>query len=437
MGTNCNYHNNQKAIWSCDICARDFCNNCIKKPNEFEPPRCPLCRNQLHSMSIAGLTQPVLSKLLEYFVQSAITLKGIILWGFAIIFSLIPDSAAGNILFFVTAIFFIVTIYQFMLQMASNNKLLFQLDFSRQQELFNFLIIYIGGWLIFDSLYQNENKLTLAFLILSSLLIPAFTIVRLTEDSLSSSLSFRKVLDTIKVLKPNYFTPALTLSITVILSISCKGFLNNEDNLLISKTLVHGLLLHSVNAVFLTFGYLVYHHYYELGFSVCNTSLLDLNRKSPLSIFSEIEIFTKEKRLDEAKQELFNIIRNTPENLEAHKKLASILLQERSQPQFQKTLDIYLTDLINTGQQILAANCFHNIFKNNQKALPSSLDVVEVIVKHWFTPVNYKSAILLIEEFLKKNQGSIDCNALQNIHAEILAEFNNNTLDSKSFKQYS
>lgn len=57
----CRYHSTNPAVWQCDECCKDFCDNCIvviRQPGRAKEPRCPLCENRLTFLGTGHQAKP-------------------------------------------------------------------------------------------------------------------------------------------------------------------------------------------------------------------------------------------------------------------------------------------------------------------------------------------------------------------------------------------
>jgi len=345
----CKYHTQTPARWRCESCQINFCPACIKAPAAGVPP-CPVCKQELTSLGSGNLIKPFWARLREFFlyplhpapltVMLVLSVIAFLLWhipGWEIDIKLGVFPVPRNLIYALPFVFVFLKYAQSVLQetafgylkprplspeqLTENGMIVVKLLILY----FMYQAILIACLVLFGRMASQIAEYVLLFI------TPAAIMVLAMEDRLLKVLDPENVYSVISRIGAPYI---LLLIVIYPLSMARNTLIELLVGL-VSPTLGMSIIVFIYMYFLLILanmmGYLLYQHHEELGFDieVDIDALPDSNPKTREPEVSPelraVEILLHEGKTEEAAQQLADLIRNAPRDVEARERLLKLL----------------------------------------------------------------------------------------------------------------
>lgn len=337
--TFCKYHSEMPARWTCGHCQINFCKNCIANENT-QISTCPVCGQQLESLGAGNLIRPFWQRIPQFFLyplQFPPLLFMLLLTVISIIVNKVPADTmpfailielAMVMLFFKYAYVVLEHTAQGFLQAQRiRGKLLIDNLETPFKQLFIVFVFFIG----LSELSELNSQVPLYIgIFITALIFPASVMVLAVEHRLLRAINPVILLGTIHRIGNAYFIMCLFLLLLLLGVTQATYMMLDYLPASIYMPVGNFIIMYFALIMFNMMGYVLYQYHEELGYNIEH----EYEEVSESNVWPhetepelrKIEILFHEGKLTDAQQQLIQIIREHPGNMQYRERLHRLLL---------------------------------------------------------------------------------------------------------------
>lgn len=392
---NCKYHPSTPARWHCRHCQISFCPGCVTESGSAQAPDCPICKRQLQSLGSENLITPFWARLREFFIYPAYPGPLLLIVALSAITFLIGLVPAAWAISFNLLIWRIELIYVFLfpfmiafLSYAYNvledtahghlkpTEVTSERLFGNSAVVFELLLLMLFLELIEIaalSILGQPGYYTAK--VMTSLATPAVIMVLAIEKNFFSAINPVTVMSVITRIGMPYFIMFVMFYLLDIAQLYLMDILLQYIDQSYSLAVYAFVTMYFYLIMFNMMGYTLYQHHGALGYSieVEMHHQEDVNQFDTVNVSPEmraVEILIHEGQIDQAVEELQDIVRKNPSDTDARNRILKLAKLTGNTDLHAQQAQSYMSYLIDENKLGQAALVFQACYEFDKTLKP-------------------------------------------------------------------